>query len=86
MALGGLLGGLGVELPGVEIGIAVSAVVLGAMVTLAMRPPLWVAVRMRAGEKYRPMPSRLPAASRPRAKKSWWTPCQSRRLWLLFRA
>lgn len=43
MALGGLLGGLGVELPSVEIGIATSAVVLGAMVTLAMRPPLWVA-------------------------------------------
>ncbi len=43
MAFGGLLGGLGVELPGVEIGIATSAVVLGAMVTLAMRPPLWVA-------------------------------------------
>lgn len=43
MALGGLLGGLGVELPGVEIGIAASAIALGLMVTLAVRPPLWVA-------------------------------------------
>lgn len=43
MAFGGLLGGLGVNLPGVEIGIAASAIVLGLMVTLAVRPPLWVA-------------------------------------------
>jgi urease accessory protein len=43
MAFGGLLGGLGVDPPGVEIGIAASAVVLGVMVALALRPPLWVA-------------------------------------------
>lgn len=43
MAFGGLLGLLGVPIPGVEIGIAVSALVLGAMVALAQRPPLWVA-------------------------------------------
>jgi urease accessory protein len=43
MALGGVLGILGVPLPGPEIGIAASAVVLGAMVALAARPPLWVA-------------------------------------------
>ena len=43
MAFGGLLGVLGVNLPGVEIGIAVSAITLGLMVTLAVRPPLWVA-------------------------------------------
>ena len=42
MALGGVLGILGVRLPGVEIGIAVSATVLGMMVALAARPPLWV--------------------------------------------
>jgi urease accessory protein len=30
-------------LPGVEIGIAVSAAVLGMLVALAARPPLWVA-------------------------------------------
>lgn len=43
MAVGGVIGILGVPLPGVEIGIALSAVVLGAMVALAVRPPLWVA-------------------------------------------
>jgi len=43
MALGGVLGILGVPLPGVEIGIAVSATILGMMVALAARLPLWVA-------------------------------------------
>jgi urease accessory protein len=43
MACGGVMGILGVPLPGVEIGIAVSAAVLGMMVALAARPPLWVA-------------------------------------------
>src|SRR6266849_8497313 len=43
MAFGGVMGILGVPLPGVEIGIAISAIVLGLMVALAARPPLWVA-------------------------------------------
>ena len=43
MAAGGVLGILGVPLAGVEIGIAVSAVVLGLGVALALRPPLWAA-------------------------------------------
>lgn len=43
MAFGGALGVLGVPLPAVEIGIAASAIVLGAMVAAAARPPLWVA-------------------------------------------
>lgn len=43
MALGGALGILGVPLPGIEIGIAVSAVVLGLMVALAARPHLAIA-------------------------------------------
>ena len=43
MALGGVLGILGVPLPGIEIGIAISAVVLGLAVALAARPPLWIA-------------------------------------------
>jgi len=43
MALGGLLGLLGVPLPGVEIGIALSAIVLGLAVSAAWRPPLWTA-------------------------------------------
>ena len=44
MALGGLLGLLGIPLPGVEVGIAVSAIVLGIMVLGAVKPPLWVAL------------------------------------------
>lgn len=43
MAFGGLLGILGVPVPAVETGIAASALALGAMVALALRPPLWVA-------------------------------------------
>jgi urease accessory protein len=43
MAAGGVLGILGVPLPAVETGIAASAIVLGAMVALAARPPLWAA-------------------------------------------
>jgi urease accessory protein len=43
MALGGVLGGFGVPIPGVEIGIALSAIVLGGMIAIARRPPLWVA-------------------------------------------
>jgi urease accessory protein len=43
MALGGVIGILGVPLPGVEIGIATSAIVIGMMVALAARPPLSVA-------------------------------------------
>jgi urease accessory protein len=42
MAGGGVMGILGTPLPGVEIGIAVSAIVLGLMVALGARPPLWV--------------------------------------------
>lgn len=43
MAFGGVLGILGIPLPGVEFGIAVSAVVLGLMVALAARPHLAIA-------------------------------------------
>jgi len=43
MALGGALGVLGIPLPFVELGIASSDVVLGLMVALALRPPLWLA-------------------------------------------
>jgi urease accessory protein len=43
MAFGGMLGILGIPLPGVEVGIALSAIVLGLCVALALRPPLWVA-------------------------------------------
>lgn len=40
MALGGAMGLLGLSIPGVEIGIAISAIALGAMVLLEARPPL----------------------------------------------
>jgi urease accessory protein len=43
MAFGGFLGLLGVPLPGVEFGIALSAILLGLAVFAAWRPPLWVA-------------------------------------------
>ncbi len=44
MAAGGVLGILGVPLPGTEIGIAISAIVLGLMVAIEARPPIWVAL------------------------------------------
>lgn len=43
MAFGGMLGLIGVPLPGVEIGIATSAIILGVAVLSEWRPPLWVA-------------------------------------------
>jgi urease accessory protein len=43
MVAGGVLGLFGVSLPAVEIGIATSAIVLGAVVALAVKPPLWLA-------------------------------------------
>ena len=43
MTVGGALGVMGVPLPAVETGIALSAVALGAVVAAALRPPLWVA-------------------------------------------
>lgn len=43
MAFGGALGVLGIPLPGVEIGIALSAIILGIMVAGALRPSLWIA-------------------------------------------
>jgi urease accessory protein len=43
MAAGGAVGILALPLNGIELGIAASAVVLGLMVALAARPPLWIA-------------------------------------------
>jgi len=48
MAFGGMLGLIGIPLPGVEIGIAVSAVVLGALVLGQVRLPLPAAVAVVA--------------------------------------
>jgi urease accessory protein len=44
MAFGGMLGLMGFALPGIEVGIAVSAVILGLMVAWEAQPPLGVAV------------------------------------------
>ena len=46
MAGGGVIGILGIPIPGVEPAIAVSAAVFGLMVALALRPPLWIAAAM----------------------------------------
>ncbi|MCI0432409.1 MAG: HupE/UreJ family protein, partial [Gemmatimonadetes bacterium] len=43
MAFGGMLGLVGVVLPGLELGIAVSAIVLGLAVAGEARPHLWIA-------------------------------------------
>ena len=43
MALGGALGLMGVPVPGVELGIAVSAIALGLLVLAEAKPPLGVA-------------------------------------------
>jgi len=43
MALGGNLGLMGIPVPAVETGIAASALVLGALVAFAARPPIWIA-------------------------------------------
>ena len=48
MAFGGFLGLIGVPLPGVELGIATSAILLGAMVALQARPPLALAALLVA--------------------------------------
>jgi urease accessory protein len=44
MALGGVAGILAVPLVGVEVGVTVSVIVLGSMIALGSRPPLWLAL------------------------------------------
>jgi urease accessory protein len=46
MALGGVVGILGVPLPGVEVGITASVVLLGAMIAANRRPAVWVAAAL----------------------------------------
>jgi len=43
MVFGGAMGIMGIPVPAVETGIAVSSIVLGLMVTFAARPPIWIA-------------------------------------------
>jgi urease accessory protein len=46
MAVGGMLGLMGVPLPGIEYGIAASAILLGAAVMFELRPPLGLAAAL----------------------------------------
>ena len=46
MAFGGFLGLLGVPLPGTEVGIALSAILLGLVVAFEAKPPVWVAASL----------------------------------------
>lgn len=46
MAFGGVLGVLGVPVPGIEVGIALSGIVLGLMILFSVRAPLWLATVM----------------------------------------
>ncbi len=48
MAVGGVLGMAGVPLPPVELGIALSVLVLGAMIGFAVKAPVWLASLMVA--------------------------------------
>ena len=48
MAFGGFLSLIGVPIPGVEIGIALSGILLGAAVMIENRPPLYVAAALVA--------------------------------------
>jgi urease accessory protein len=48
MAVGGFLGLVGIPLPGVELGIALSAILLGSMVAREARPPLGAAAALVA--------------------------------------
>jgi urease accessory protein len=49
MALGGVFGMIQVPIPAVEVGIALSAVVIGLCVALALKPPLWLAAIIVGG-------------------------------------
>lgn len=44
MAVGGVMGVIGMELPAVEIGVAVSAMVLGLLVAFSVKAPQWLAI------------------------------------------
>ena len=48
MAMGGVLGVIGIPIPYVETVIALSAVALGLVVALRLRPPLWAAAALVA--------------------------------------
>jgi len=43
MAFGGALGVAGLDIPGIETGIAISGIVLGLAIAFAVKPPIWLA-------------------------------------------
>ena len=43
MAFGGMLALMGVRLPGIEVGVALSGILLGSAILTEWRPPLWLA-------------------------------------------
>lgn len=43
MAFGGVIGIMGIDIPHIETGIAVSSIVLGLIIALALKMPLWIA-------------------------------------------
>jgi urease accessory protein len=49
MAVAGVAGALGLPVVGIETGIALSAIALGAMVAVAAKPPPWVAALLVEG-------------------------------------
>ena len=68
MALAGAAGAVGIPLPGVETGIALSGVVLGSMVLFAVKPAMWIAavlVGMFAVFHGHAHGTELPAAANP---------------------
>lgn len=48
MAIGGVLGMVGAPVPPIELGVAISVVLLGAMIAAAVRAPIWVACALVA--------------------------------------
>lgn len=43
MAIGGAIGVMGIPIPSVEVGIAASSLIIGLLIVLGLRPPLWIA-------------------------------------------
>src|SRR5262249_56615053 len=72
MALGGMMGLMGIKLPGIELCIALSAVALGFAVFREARPKLWIAARCwKLDCCHRPLDARLgDARARLSGKKS----------------
>ena len=73
MAFGGMLGLIGVPLPGVEFGIALSGILLGLAVLAEWRPPLWAAALWSASS-----PSSTATPMAPSSRRGERSPLQPR--------